>query len=72
MDFEHSATVKALQQRLQAFMDEYIYPMSNATRAKSRPGIAGSRLPSLKSSSARRERQGCGTCSCPSLPAAAA
>ena len=26
MDFEHSATVKALQQRLQAFMDEYIYP----------------------------------------------
>jgi acyl-CoA dehydrogenase len=26
MDFEHSAKVKALQQRLQAFMDEYIYP----------------------------------------------
>ena len=26
MDFEHTAKVKALQQRLQAFMDEYIYP----------------------------------------------
>jgi acyl-CoA dehydrogenase len=26
MDFEHSAKVKALQQRLQAFMDEHIYP----------------------------------------------
>jgi acyl-CoA dehydrogenase len=26
MNFEHSAKVKALQQRLQAFMDEYIHP----------------------------------------------
>src|SRR5579863_8211354 len=26
MDFEHSAKVKALQQRLHAFMLEYIYP----------------------------------------------
>ena len=30
MDFEHSAKVKALQQRLQAFMDVHIYP--NETR----------------------------------------
>jgi acyl-CoA dehydrogenase len=26
MNFEHSAKVKALQQRLQAFMDQHIYP----------------------------------------------
>ena len=32
MDFEHSAKVKALQQRLQAFMDEYIYPNEQSYR----------------------------------------
>ena len=26
MEFEHSATVKALEERVQAFMDEHVYP----------------------------------------------
>lgn len=49
MDFEHSAKVKALQQRLHAFMEEYIYPNEQRYRDEVAAGIAGSRWSSSKS-----------------------
>ena len=43
MEFTHSDKVKALQDKLAAFMDRHIYPNEARHAARSRPAIAGSR-----------------------------
>jgi hypothetical protein len=43
MDFIHSDKVKALQERLAAFMEAEIYPTRRVTNGKWRPVTAGSR-----------------------------
>ena len=63
MDFAFSDKVKELQRRLEAFMDEYIYPNEQRYYDEIERN-RWSPPPSLKNSSQKPAPQGCGICFC--------